>query len=185
MPPIPSPPSPRPQASALWFRTRPHHQNQSDFFLALEKRDIDEFNPRSTPSLSTPAATRRRFAKPSPPPNASGSPPLAAISRPQKSDMFTLSFAAHTNDLTNQGMGGFVFPDAGYDSIVSEYDLRAANTQTISVNLLHETHAGFTWKDTAQSRSPPPPASTSPDSSSAAAAPRSSSTSRERESRSR
>ncbi|MFZ0692145.1 MAG: TonB-dependent receptor, partial [Acidobacteriaceae bacterium] len=134
----------------------PITKTKSDFFLALEKRDIDEFNVVNaitlnssgdqTPLHQTVAAPQRLWI-------ASARGDFQAT----KSDMFTLSFAAHTNDLTNQGMGGLVLPDAGYDSTVSEYDLRATNTQTISVNLLHETHAGFTWKDTAQS-----PLSTAP-----------------------
>jgi hypothetical protein len=138
----------------------PITKTKSDFFLALEKRDINEFNVVNAITLSPGYAT-------------SGDQTLLhqSVSAPQrlwiasargdwqatKSDIFTLSFAAHTNDLTNQGIGGLVLPDAGYDSAVSEYDLRATNTQTISVNLLHETHAGWTWKDTAQS-----PLSTAP-----------------------
>ena len=134
----------------------PITKTRSDFFLALEKRDIDEFNVVNaitldstgdqTPLHQTVSAPQRLWI-------ASARADFQAT----KSDMFTLSFAAHTNDLTNQGMGGLVLDDAGYDSTVSEYDLRATNTQTISVNLLHETHAAWTWKDTAQS-----PLSTAP-----------------------
>ncbi|MFP5226688.1 MAG: TonB-dependent receptor domain-containing protein [Acidobacteriota bacterium] len=137
----------------------PITRTRSDFFAALEKRDINEFNIVDAVTLN---------------PNAADPTPTAlhqTVSAPQRlwiasaradwqatpSDVFTVSFAANTNNLTNQGIGGLVLPSAGYDSTVSEYDLRATNTQTISVNLLHETHAAFTWKDTAQS-----PLSTAP-----------------------
>jgi hypothetical protein len=134
----------------------PLTKTKSDFFLALEKRDIDEFKivnaitldstGDQTPLHQSVAAPQRLWI-------ASARGDFQAT----KSDMFTLSFAANTNNLANQGMGGLVLEDAGYDSTVSEYDLRATNTQTISVNLLHETHAAFTWKDTDQS-----PLSTAP-----------------------
>ena len=134
----------------------PITKTRSDFFLALEKRDIDEFKivnaitldsaGDQTPLHQSVAAPQRLWI-------ASARGDFQA----SKSDMFTLSFAANTNNLSSQGMGGLVLPDAGYDSTVDEYDLRATNTQTISVNLLHETHAGFTWKDTDQS-----PLSTAP-----------------------
>ena len=134
----------------------PITKTRSDFFIALEKRDINEFNIVNAITLDA---------------NADQTALHQSVSAPQrlwiasaradwqatKSDVFTLSFAAHTNDLSNQGIGGLVVADAGYDSTVSEYDLRATNTQTISPNLLQETHAGWTWKDTAQT-----PLSTAP-----------------------
>ncbi len=134
----------------------PLTKTKSDFFLALEKRDIDEFkivNAITLDSTGDQTALHQSVAAPQRLWIASARGDFQA----SKSDMFTLSFAANTNNLTNQGMGGLVLEDAGYDSTVSEYDLRATNTQTISVNLLHETHAGFAWKDTAQS-----PLSTAP-----------------------
>lgn len=136
--------------------TGPIRKATSDYFLALEKRDINEFNVVDALTL-----------------DASGNPsPLhQTVSAPQrlwiasartdwqlgKSDVFTLSLAANTNKLSAQGIGGLAIEQAGYDSTVSEYDLRATNTQTISPNLLHETRAAFTWKDTAQT-----PLSTAP-----------------------
>ena len=138
----------------------PITKTRSDFFLALEKRDINEYNIVNAITLGPNDA-------------ASADPTLLhqTVSAPQrlwiasaradwqasKSDVVTASFAANTNNLTNQGIGGLVLEDAGYDSTVSEYDLRTTNTQTLSVNLLHETRAAFTWKDTAQA-----PLSTAP-----------------------
>jgi hypothetical protein len=134
----------------------PITKTRSDFFLALEKRDINEFNvvkdftldsdTNETDLHQTVSAPQRLWI-------ASARADWQAT----KSDVFTASFAANTNNRTNQGIGGLVLEDAGYDATVSEYDLRLTNTQTISVNLLHETHAAWTWKDTAQS-----PLSTAP-----------------------
>jgi hypothetical protein len=134
----------------------PITKTRSDFFLALEKRDINEFNvvnaftldsdTNETDLHQTVSAPQRLWI-------ASARADWQAT----KSDVFTASFAANTNNRTNQGIGGLVLEDAGYDATVSEYDLRLTNTHTISVNLLHETHAAWTWKDTAQS-----PLSTAP-----------------------
>jgi hypothetical protein len=134
----------------------PITKTRSDFFIALEKRDINEFNVVNAITLDS---------------NANETDLHQTVSAPQrlwiasaradwqaaKSDIFTMSFAANTNNRTNQGIGGLVLENAGYDSTVGEYDLRITNTQTISLNLLHETHAAWTWKDTAQS-----PLSTAP-----------------------
>ena len=134
----------------------PIRKTRSDSFLALEKRDIDEFNIVNAITLDanddqtalsqTVTAPQRLWIA-----SARTDWQLA------KNDVFTLSFSANTNNLTNQGIGGLVTEDAGYNSTVGEYDLRATNTQTLSANLLHETHAAWTWKDTAQS-----PLSTAP-----------------------
>ncbi|HEX4037935.1 MAG TPA: TonB-dependent receptor [Acidobacteriaceae bacterium] len=134
----------------------PIRKGRSDYFLALEKRDINEYNIVNAVTLD---------------PAGNAAPLHQTVAAPQrlwiasarsdwqlgKSDVFTLSFAANTNDLSNQGIGGFVIEQAGYGSTVSEYDLRATNTQTLSPTLLHETHAAFTWNDTAQT-----PLSTAP-----------------------
>lgn len=122
---------------------------KSDYSLALEKRDIDEFNVvnaialdangNETPLHQTMAAPERLWIA-----SARGDWQVT------KNDVATLSFAANTNGLTNQGIGGLTTADAGYDATVSEYDLRFTNALTLSPNLLHETRIGWTWKDTAQ-----------------------------------
>lgn len=122
---------------------------KSDYSLALEKRDIDEFNVVNAIALDangnetalhqTVAAPERLWIA-----SARGDWQVT------KDDVATLSFAANTNGLTNQGIGGLTTADAGYDATVSEYDLRFTNTLTLSPNLLHETRIGWTWKDTAQ-----------------------------------
>lgn len=121
----------------------------SDYSLALEKRDIDEFNVVNAIALDangnqtalhqTVAAPERLWIA-----SARGDWQVT------KSDVATLSFAADTNGLTNQGIGGLTTADAGYNATVSEYDLRFTNTLTLSPNLLHETRIGWTWKDTVQ-----------------------------------
>ncbi len=127
----------------------PITQKRSDVFVALEKRAIDEFNVVDAVIL-----------------NASGIPaPLQqALPAPQRlwigsargdwqikaNDLATVSFAANVNNLGNQGAGGLVLAEAGYNSLVSEYDLRLLNTQTFGANLLHETRIGYSWKRTAQ-----------------------------------
>ena len=134
----------------------PITKTRSDFFLALEKRDIDEFNIVNAITLDAgdnPAAFHQTVSAP----QRLWIGSARADWQATPSDVVTASFAANTNNLGNQGIGGLVLPSAGYDSTVSEYNLRFTNTQTISIDLLHETHAAFTWKDTAQS-----PLSTAP-----------------------
>ena len=128
----------------------PITQKKSDVFFALEKRDIDEFNVVDAVTL-----------------NSSGAPaPLQqSVAAPQRlwigsaradwqvkpNDLMTVSFGANVNNLGNQGAGGLVLAEAGYDSLVSEYDLRLLNSQTVSANMLHETRIGYSWKRTEQS----------------------------------
>jgi hypothetical protein len=127
----------------------PITQKKSDVFFALEKRDIDEFNVVHAVTL-----------------NASGIPaPLQqSLPAPQRlwigsaradwqfkpNDLMNLSFSSNTNNLGNQGAGGLALAEAGYNSLVSEYDLRLLNTQTFGANLLHETRIGYSWKRTEQ-----------------------------------
>lgn len=128
----------------------------SDFSLALEKRDIDEFNIVNAVTLDQ---------------NGSQVPLQQTVPAPQRlwvgsarndwqmsaKDVSTLSFSANVNNLGNQGVGGLTLAEAGYSSLVSEYDLRWNNVLTLSPNLLHETRVGYTWKRTEQT-----PLSTSP-----------------------
>ncbi len=119
----------------------------ADFSLALEKRDINEFNIVRAQTLGA---------------DGSVVPLNQTVSAPQRlwiasargdwqvtpKDVATLSFSANTNNLGNQGVGGLTLEQAGYGSLQDEYDLRFTNTQTFSANLLHETHIGYTWKRT-------------------------------------
>jgi Carboxypeptidase regulatory-like domain len=128
---------------------------KSGFALALEKRDIDEFNVVNAVTLDANGGLG---------PNGNGVPEQQTVSAPQRlwiasargdwqvtpSNVASLSFSANVNNEGNQGVGGLTLANAGYSSLVSEYDLRFHNTQTISPNILHETHIGYSWKRTEQ-----------------------------------
>ena len=128
---------------------------KSGFSLALEKRDIDEFNVVNAVTLDPDGSLG---------PNGNGVPAQQTVSAPQRlwiasargdwqvtpRNVASLSFSANTNNEGNQGLGGLILADAGYSSLVSQYDLRFHNTQTISPNILHETRIGYSWKRTEQ-----------------------------------
>ncbi len=136
--------------------TGPIRPKKLDFALALERREIDEFNIVNakildsayslTPLRQTVSAPQRLWI---------GSARLD--SQTSKNDITTLSWSANVNDQGNQGVGGLVLQEAGYSSDVSQYDLRLLNTLTLSPNTLQETRIGFSWKRTLQQ-----PNSTSP-----------------------
>ncbi len=136
--------------------TGPINPKKNSFALALEKRDIDEFNVVNAVALDT---------------NNSPTPLQQAVSAQQRlwiasargdwqvtaNDVAALSFSSRVNNLTNQGVGGLSLAEAGHSSLVNEYDLRFTNTQTLNANALHETRIGYTWTRTEQT-----PLSTSP-----------------------
>jgi hypothetical protein len=136
--------------------TGPIVRQKIGFALSLEKRDISEFNVVNAVTLDA---------------DGNQVPFLQTVSAPQRlwiasargdwqvtpKDLTALSFSSNVNNLGNQGVGGLVLPEAGYDSLISEYDLRFSNSFTASANLLHETRIGYTWKRTAQT-----PLSTAP-----------------------
>lgn len=131
-------------------------RKRADFALALEKRDINEFNVVNATVLNA---------------SDSEAPLQQTVSAPQRlwigsargdwqwreKDLATLSFSSNVNSLGNQGVGGLVLPEAGYDSLTSEYDLRLSNTQTLNANTLQQTRIGYTWRRTQQT-----PLSTAP-----------------------
>ena len=122
---------------------------KSGFALALEKRDIGEFNVVNAVTLDAndnPAPLQQTIAAPQRLWIASVRGDWQATSR----DVATLSFSSNVNDLGNQGLGGLTLAEAGYSSVVSEYDLRLSNTLTPNANLLHETRIGYSWKHTSQ-----------------------------------
>jgi len=126
------------------------------FNLALEKRDIDEFNVVNAIILDannnqeslhqTVSAPQRLWIA-----SARGDMQITP------NDSAVVSFSANVNDLENQGVGGLTLVEGGYSSHVSQYNLHLMNTQILSTNLVHETRIGYTWKDTAQT-----PLSTAP-----------------------
>lgn len=118
---------------------------RSDISIALEKRDIDEFNVVNAQTLGS---------------SGQAVPLQQTVAAPQRlwiasarsgwqlgpNDSGFISFAANVNNTQNQGVGGLVLPEAGYTATVSEYDLRLSNTYIATPNLLHETRIGYTWK---------------------------------------
>ncbi len=157
MPPTRFPLPPRLQAGndTAFELSGPIISKKSGFALALEKRNIDEFNVVNAVTLDANGGLG---------PNGNGIPTHQTVSAPQRlwiasargdwqatpSNVASLSFSANVNNAGNQGVGGLTLVDAGYSSLVSEYDLRFHNTQTISPNILHETRIGYSWKRTAQ-----------------------------------
>ncbi len=126
----------------------PIRKQKSDFFLALERRDIHEFNVVNAVVLN----------------NQNEETPLSEnVSAPQRlwigsvrtdwqlsaKNMLAATYSANVNDSGNVGSGGLVLPEAGYNSTTSEQNLRLTDIFTLSPSLLHETHIGFTWKNTA------------------------------------
>jgi hypothetical protein len=128
---------------------------KSGFALALEKRDINEFNVVNAVTLDANGGLGL---------SGNGVPEQQTVSAPQglwiasargdwqvtPSNVASLSFSANVNNEGNQGVGGLTLADAGYSSLVSEYNLRFHNTQTISLNILNETRIGYSWRRTAQ-----------------------------------
>jgi hypothetical protein len=128
---------------------------KSGFALTLEKRDIDEFNVVNAVTLDADGSLG---------PNGNGVPAQQTVPAPERlwiasargdwqltpSDVASLSFSANVNNEGNQGVGGLTLADAGYSSLVSEYDLRFHNALTIGANVLHETRIGYIWKRTEQ-----------------------------------
>jgi hypothetical protein len=129
--------------------TGPIVSKKIDFSLALEKRDINEFNIVNATILDA---------------DDNQLPLHQAISAPQRlwiasarsdwqitpKDAAIFSFSSNVNNLSNQGVGGLALLEAGYSNLLSEYDLRLTNVLTLSSNLLHETRIGYTWKRTKQ-----------------------------------
>ena len=122
---------------------------KSGFALTLEKRDIDEFNVVNATTLdqnqnriplhqTVPVAQRLWIA------SARGDLQVSP------KDVASLTYAANVSNLSNQGVGGLTLPEAGYSSLIGEYDLRFINTLTVNANLLHVTRIGYTWKRTQQ-----------------------------------
>jgi len=130
--------------------TGPIVSKKLDFSLALERREIDEFNIVNAMTLDS---------------NYNPTPLRQTVSAPQRlwigsvrgdwqvnqKDIATLSYSGNINDQGNQGVGGLVSQEVGYSSNVSEYDLRFTNALTFNANTLHETRIGYAWKRTRQS----------------------------------
>jgi hypothetical protein len=136
--------------------TGPILRQRSGFSLALEKRDIDEFNVVNAVTLDS-SNNQAPFHASVPAPQHLWIASARSDWQVRSNDRVTASFSANVNDLANLGVGGLVLPEAGYSSLASEYDLHFTNLQTPSANLLHQTRVGISWKSTQQT-----PSSTAP-----------------------
>ena len=122
---------------------------KSDFFLALEKRDVGEFNVVDAVTLDSgynPAPLEQTVAAPQHlwVGSARGDWQVTP------NDAATLSFSSNRSNLSNQGVGGLFLASSGFNSLQHEYDLRLLNTQILSAHLLHETRVGYSWLSTEQ-----------------------------------
>ena len=119
-------------------------RNRSDFSLALEHRQIDQFAVVDAVTLDAngdPTVVSANIADPQS--LWEGSARFAFLPTPKNN--LTLTYTANLNQLTNQGVGGSVLAEAGYSSQQSQHTMQAANLQTLSPTLLHETRLGYTW----------------------------------------
>lgn len=128
-----------------------------DFALALEKRDIDEFNVVNATTLNA-SGNQTAFSQTVEAPQRLWIASARGNWQVSPKDVATLSFSANINSQGNQGVGGLVLPEAGYSNLASEYDLRLSNTLTLNANTLHETRIGYSWKRTEQSPNSTAPA---------------------------
>jgi hypothetical protein len=134
----------------------PLAKNRSDFALALEHRQISAFAAVDALTLDASGNQTGVSANVDAPQSLwEGSARLGFLPTPKNN--LTVTYTANVKGLTNQGVGGTVLAEAGYNSQQSEQALQVANLQTISPSLLHETRLGYTWTyrtDTPNSNAP-------------------------------
>ncbi len=133
----------------------PIRKDRSDFSISLEHRQIDQFAVVDAVTLNSGLET----------------PITANIATPQSlweasarfsqqlgpKNNLIVSYDGAVNGLTNQGTGGTVLAEAGYNSTQSEHTVRLTDLDTISATLVHETRLGYTWRnrtDTPNSTAP-------------------------------
>lgn len=127
----------------------PMVRKKNGFSLALEKRDINEFNVVNAVSLDVenqPAPLQQTI----PAPQRLWIASARGDWQVTPNDVATVSLSADVNSVANQGSGGLSLAESGYGSRTSEYDLRLSNLQTLSAHTLHTTRVGYTWKRTEQ-----------------------------------
>ena len=134
----------------------PIAKNRSDFALALEHREIDQFAVVDAVTLDSVGNPQNVTANVAAPQSLwEGSARFGLLLTPHNN--LTASYTANVNGLANQGVGGTVLQQAGYASVQSEHVLQLSNLQTLSANLVHESRFGYTWRyrtDTPTSTAP-------------------------------
>ena len=123
----------------------PVRGKNTDFFLALERRNIHEFN-------VVDAVTLDAGYNPAPFEQTAAAPQKLWIGSARADwqitpkDAVTLSFSSNSNSLRNQGIGGLLLGDAGFNSLTRQYDVRLLNTRLLSNHLLNETRIAYSWR---------------------------------------
>lgn len=128
----------------------PMVKNRSDFALALEHRQIDQFavvDAIALDSNGNQITVNQNIAAPQS--LWEGSARFGFL--PTAKNNLSVTLTANVNSLANQGVGGSVLAEAGYNSQQSQYTLQVANLQTLTPTLLHETRFGYTWNYRADS----------------------------------
>ncbi len=124
----------------------PIRVNRSDFFVALEHRQIDQFAVVNAITLDTTGNVAAVTANiPTPQSLWEGSIRLATLLNAHNN--FTGTYTATIDGLTNQGVGGSTLQEAGYSSQQAEHAVRLTNLQTISATTLHESRVGLTFRN--------------------------------------
>src|ERR1700722_6925635 len=125
----------------------PIRKQKSDFFLALERRDIHEFNVVNAVVLNS-QGEESPLSQNVPAPQQLWIGSARTDWQLNAKNMLAATYSANINNSDNVGSGGLVLEEAGYGSTGSEQKLRLTDVFTIRPTLLHETHIGFTWKST-------------------------------------
>ncbi len=123
----------------------PIRKNRSDFALALEHRQIDQFAVVDAETLDSNGNAQNNTANVAAPQSLWEASARFGLMLNPKNNL-TATYTANVNELASQGVGGTVLAEAGYGSVQSEHVLQLANLQTISANLVHETRLGYTWR---------------------------------------
>ena len=123
----------------------PIAKNRSDFALAIEHRQIDQFAVVDAVTLDSSGTPQNVTANVAAPQSLWEASARFGLMLNPKNNV-TASYTANVNDLANQGVGGTVLQEAGYGSVQSEQVLQLSNLQTISANIVHETRLGYTWR---------------------------------------
>ncbi len=131
-------------------------KNRSDFALALEHRQISQFAVVDAVTLDTAGNPQNISANVAAPQSLWEGSARFGLMLNAKNNL-TASYTANVSELANQGVGGTVLAEAGYNSVQSEQVLHASNLATVSAHLVHETRIGYTWRyrtDTPNSLAP-------------------------------
>jgi hypothetical protein len=120
-------------------------KNRSDFALALEHRQIDQFAVVHAVTLDTSGDQQTVTANIATPQSLWEASARFGLMLTPKNNL-SATYTANVNGLDNQGAGGDVLAEAGYHTAQAEHVLQIANLQTISATLVHETRLGYTWR---------------------------------------